>query len=252
MAAVAPTQRDSIPSHLTVEVVEQMMGLPVGSVSPMAWLLLTEEANGTPDTLLAKSLGVPLESLIQLRDVTTNLEGEDSAAVWQRGVIALKTAVAMNASTAARTWDAVESMAVSKLAANLQSMKGNGNATEMLAIANAANKAIRRSRGEAAGVRGPGIGITPGSGGATLELESGHLGTLRLHLHPAIQAQLSNPTRIIDQEAHKVPSRTSNLTMLRLKDTRSLVGEGESTLDKPLQPGETMTFDPTILTGELE
>lgn len=217
------------------------MGLPVGAVSPLAWMVLKQEAAGAHLAILAAELGVSHDDLLALKDATTQLKGDDSETVWQRGVVALKTAAIMNANVG-QTWDAVESMAVEKLANGLSAMKGNGNAAEMLAIATAANKAARRNRGESSGSPRTSTHIhVPGGSGGEVELSSGNLGRIHLRLAPAIQAQLSNPARVIDHVSKQPAGKINEFQMLGLNDTRKLV--------KPevIQPDPNMDFDPEIL-----
>ncbi len=203
---------------------EEMLGIEAGSFSPIAWLVIQEFARGRTTKDIAESLGVSAEELDSLRDDTTHLEGEESIELWQKGVMTLQTVARLNQITVENTWDAVEAMAVGKLATELQNMKSNGDPMQMLTIAEKANKAIRRGRGEGhtGGVK---IDVRPGSGDVTLR--SGELGMIRLNLSPAVKEQLSRTTRVIDVSPNR-PKVLANAKMLDLSETRKI---GDSNLD---------------------
>lgn len=218
----------SIHNVMDAKQVGELMGL-VGEraeMPAMAWALIQEEAAGTSRKEIAQGLGVGESELDGLRDLVTGKEGEESEAIWQQGIIALRVSRMMSDGTLNGGWDAIEAMAVEKLGRALKDMRGNGSPADMLAIATQANKAIRRRRGEGAG-RGMGTGVQIGIGGLNqgqgvdMTLKSGELGVLKLSLSPALQQQLAN--RTIDVTPTKPAGGALNLEMLKLSETRELV-----------------------------
>mgnify|MGYP001555775778 CR=1 FL=1 len=208
--------------HASVAHIEEIMGIEVGSMHPIAWLMLREESEGVSREDIAKKLGVAQADADRLRESTTGKEGEESEECWNKGVIALRTIAIVNQRNIGSGWDAIEAIAVDKIAKQLGAMRGAGDLDQLLTFAVAANKAVRRSSGEAPGAR-TGIAIhAPGAG--SVSLASGAIGTIRLNLAPAVQKQLQQPSRVIDAVANRpnIGGRTANLEMLSLKDTREL------------------------------
>lgn len=232
---------------MNAQAVAGLMG--VEGLAPIAWALIQEESQGTTREVIAQGLGVRVDELTAVVDMATGREGDESQAVWQQGIIALKVSRMMNEGTVSGGWDAAEAMALEKLNNQLNAMQGNGSPSEMLSIAVAANKAIRRRRGE--GSRPMGNPLNPNGGqsqvGIDLTLRSGELGTLQLRLGPALQEQMAK--RTIDITPNQPAGGALNLEMLKLKETRELVNEitpkseGGSALDKRFDFSAMMTDD---------
>lgn len=227
-AVQSPKQAVTAPvrfsSHVTVDVIARIMGLPVDRFEALAWLVMQEEAAGVARETIAAELETGVEEVEALIESVTGLSGAEAQQLWSIGIIALRTASHLNEHTINRGWDTVEALAINKLAEQLATMRGNGDADQMLRIAAAANKAIRRSKGEGNGMKK--FGDAPPSG-ATVTLQSGDLGTMSLTFSPAIQAQLGNPNRVIEGVASNAKkageNSLKNLSMLGLNETRGLV-----------------------------
>jgi hypothetical protein len=212
--------------------VAELMGIS-GGLGAIAFLVLQRESEGLTRSAAAEALGVSVEDIDSL--VHHTCEGADQAeseSIWNQGIVALRAARLMAEQMIRQGWDDVEAMAVDKLGRNLASMKGLGDADQMLRIAAAANRATRRGRGEQVDQRNRGdqthvaVGIT---------LQPGNLGSIRLNLSPRVQAQLQQPGRVIDVEPNQSQSMIRDSKMLSLKETRGLVAEEppSSTLDSP-------------------
>lgn len=215
------TSPRGVSQYATVEQIEQVMGLAGESFSAIAWLMIQEDAKGISREAIAKGMGVTEGDLRALQDATTGAEGEESDEVWAKGVVGLRAVELVNKQNIGSGWDAIEAIAVDKIARSLHAMKGPGDIDRMMQLATMANKAIRRGVGEGPGRSGPPAGAVGSGVGVSIELNSGHLGTIRLNLSPAIHKQLSQPSRVIEGvKARNVESSTSNLEMLTLKDTR--------------------------------
>ncbi len=231
------------------------MGIEVGSMSPLAWVLIQHEGSGHSRGEFVERLGVAAEDVDSLIMQTVGVEvavsdGTDEGRAkvyaeamrvaetkWSAGVIALKGSALGAEQRIARGWDDIEAMAIEKLGNHLVNMKTDGDAKTMLDIAKVANSATRRSKGEGTRSGNNGIGTSvvvkmgQGESGNEVELASGNLGSITLRLSPKIQEQLSRPERVIDAVANKTEGErrtTQNLEMLRLKDTRSLADAAES------------------------
>lgn len=229
------TQMSNISARMTPIQVAELMGLEEGfSLPPVAWLVIQEEAAGVTRAMIAKTLNVTIEALDELRDAITGKEGEESVTTWQQGIVALKTAEMLNTRQIGTGWDAIEAMAVNKLANQLTNMKTDGDPDMMLKIAAAANKATRRHKGEGQGQRvGIQVNANVANGDANVELQGGHLGSIRLNLSPRIQAQLGNPSRVIDVTPRQVNGESSlNLQMLKLGETRNLADKSQKEHDQ--------------------
>ncbi len=219
-------------SHITVEVVAGVMGIPAASMGGIAWLVMQEQAQGSTLVELAKDLDVSEEDLIELIESTVGKQGDEAKEIWTSGVVAIKTAARMNASKIASGWDAIESMAVDKLANNLAAMQGHGDADQMLRIAEKANKAIRRRQGEGH----VNVKKLPDSNTLSLTLPSGDLGVLQLTLSPALRNQMANPSRVIEaisanarEAAAEAAAKSPALKKLDLQATRKLVQDSTLT-----------------------
>ena len=210
------------------------MELPRGAAAlgAVAWMVMSQQAEDVALKDIAAGLQVDESDLLALIESTVDCEHPEAGEIWRRGVTAIKTARRINLSTVGDGWDAIEAMAVEKLAMNLQSMTGYGNAEQMLTIASQANKALRRSKGEARN-NAAAHGVQQ-----NFLLATGNVGVLQLQLSPAIRAQLENPNRVIDLEMHNITgpndSRRSlaQIEMLNLRDTRAIFGSQESSLEK--------------------
>lgn len=215
-------------SLITATQIETLIGLAKGSMSAMGWLVMQEMAKGATLALIGKQLGITESDLETMRDEITALIGDESKAKWQEGILTIKTATTINQTASEQTWDAVEALAINKLHSTLSNMVTNGNPTEMLAIAAAANKAVRRQRGEGMN-QGAKISVDINTG-ITAELRSGDLGFIKLNLSPNIAKQLQDPGRVIDGETKRV-STIGSLKMLTLEETR-LAGDTGGLDDK--------------------
>ncbi len=205
-----------------------LMGLEAKALAGIPWLVLQEDANGVERSQIAKQLGVDEETLVELVKQTLGEDDTEKAnQKWQQGIVAIRAVLMSNQNTLVHGWDAIEALAVDKLARSLMEMGGNGKPSEMLAIAKTANSALRRTRGESqrGDSRGGNGTGQPEGGSMTVDLNGGHLGSIRLTLSPRIQAQLGNPDRIIDGVAYAVPQGKLPLQMLSLKETRGVVDE---------------------------
>lgn len=229
-------------------VVESAMEWEEGRLTTVSWLLIQEMAKGVRIEVVAEGMGVGLEDMIALVEHVTQEEGEKALGAWGNAVVALRAAIVSNANQVSYGWDSIEAIAVEKLGRSLSEMKSNGDPLKMLTIAEKANKAIRRGRGEG---NSHSTTIQVGGsdrGGVDVELKSGHLGTvMRLSLSPRIQAQLGDPSRVIDSVANKATSGQLPLSMLGLKETRELASQpAGSSLD---DASPTEQFDISFLDG---
>lgn len=199
----------------------EMLGLPAGSFAPVAWLVIQEMAAGTPVRTIANGLGITEEDLIALRDATTGKEGDESKDIWLQGILTIKTAARLNQTTVHAGWDAIEAIALQKAHSQLMAMQTNGDLDQMMAIADKANKATRRSQGEGRKTgSGVSINVNNTTGDMEAELASGDLGFIRLRVSPAVAAQLQRPERVIDGNVNR-PSVLKNMEMVSLDDIRS-------------------------------
>lgn len=207
-------------SMLSANQLEEMIGLPKGAFSPIAWMVIQEMAAGTQTKVIAATLGIEEEELIGLRDATTGKEGEESKDCWLQGILTLKTAARLNQQTLHGGWDAIEAIAIQKAHATLMNTASNGDLDQMMRIAEKANKATRRSQGEGQRSGGTSIRVNGATGDIEAELASGDLGFIRLRVSPAVAAQLQSPERVIDGKVNR-PSVLKNMEMVTLDDIRS-------------------------------
>lgn len=204
-------------------------------LSSVAKLILASDARSHPEDVLssrealARTLGVEIEDV---NEVITSIEESHGEGAWKALVVEERTRLAMeSAPLRASAWDRIESLAVQKLGLLVEQNRVN-KASELLAIASVANKALRHDKATPSNHNGQGGQAMPGvnifmqqvaGGQGTLregeELQSGNLGTMRLSLSPRIQKQLSAPS--ID--SHQV---LSNSKMLDVKELRHLSDEG--------------------------
>lgn len=211
-----------ISMRMTVTQVEELMGVDGGSLGPIGWLVIQEESRGTERADIAKSLGVGIDDVeAMIHAVCKGVDKKESALIWMKGLVALRTAAMMTQGAIRQGWDTVEAMAVEKLGNHLAKMTTNGDADQMLKIATSANKAIRRGMGEGGDQRNRGPGGMQAEFGLTLK--SGELGSIHLQLSPRIREQMQRSDRIIDVTPKD--SNLGNSAMLGLNETRGLVEE---------------------------
>lgn len=216
----------------------ELMGVAEERFTPVAWLMIQEEAAGAKRRELAESLGVTVAELKELQDQTTGKIGEESDAIWQVGIITLRTAARLTGLQVSKGWDAVESLATRKLYDALEAMGDRyGDPDDMLRIAAAANKAVRRERGEG----GRPIHNTQNN----INLPSGDLGILRLNLSPVMKAQMEKSPITIDGKSKAGPQR---MEMLRLSETRQLIPVNSER--SPLDKEHKIVFDLSALTRD--
>lgn len=219
---------NAIASFVSPVMVEKAMEWESGRVGSVAWLMIQEMAQGASLVDMSRGLNVDVEDLVALIEHTTGLEGEAATQVWTQALIAMRAAIAANQNQIQHGWDSIEALAVEKLGKSLAEMKTNGDPIKMLSIATAANKAIRRHQGEGSG-QSVKVSVTQpvdGKGGdMSVELKSGTLGSMRLSLSAKIQAQLGDPSRVIDAVANKVDGGKLPLQLVGLRETRALADE---------------------------
>lgn len=230
-------QAIQIGSMLTANQLCELIGLPAGSFSPMAWLVLQEMAAGTPTKTIAASLDITEDDLITLRDGATKLTDTESQDLWLQAILTIKTAARLNQQTVHAGWDAIEAIALKKAHGALMATQSNGDLDQMMRIAGQANKAMRRSQGEGGKAGGTSIRVNAGTGDIEAELSSGNLGFIRLRVSPAVAAQLQSPDRVIDGKINR-PSILKNMEMVSLEDIRS-EGDRATSETERLQREET-------------
>jgi hypothetical protein len=228
--------RISAGTLLDAEKLETILSLPKGSFSAVAWLMIQEQAKGVSLSDVAKKLSCDEGDLIALRDATTGKTDDESQSVWDNGILSLRTSYAINDHHLETGWDSVEALALKKVHGQLANMQSNGDLDQMLRVAAAANKAVRRGRGEG-GSRETRINVGA-DGAVTAELPSGNLGFIRLRLSRPVQEQLQQSERIIDGSVRK-PSITDKLRMLSLEETRIVGDSGQ--LDEKARMKAAMT-----------
>lgn len=208
---------------------ERLCSWPVSSIGTIAWLMIQEQANGSELDMIAASLEVTNMELIQVIEGTTNKAGAEALESWKEAIITLKTSRRLNETSITPGWEAIESASVSRLQKYIMTQQ-NIDPEEMLKYANAANHAIRRSKGEGPGhaTRGTGATVNVGANGEVdVSLRNGDLGFIRLRLSPAIASQIQNPDRIIDGNINR-PGSTENKQMLTLDETRDTIDKQAS------------------------
>lgn len=227
--------------------VQGMMGISDSGLglTMVSWVLIQEEANGVDRGVVAQGLGVTIQNLKALEEAATGFEGDESTECWNRGIIALKTAIVMNAGVIEHGWDSIEALAIEKLQNALSAMQSNGDADQMLRIASAANRAVRRDRGERQMTNGNGGNRVQDGGGIDITLRSGNLGSMTLQFSPKIQEQLGRPGRVIEGIGARLEAEKNNprqkLEMLRLDETRGLADSSNAKLDAQALLDDVMT-----------
>ena len=215
---------------------------------PIAWVLIQAEAAGQTKEQLAQQLGVEVENVLELiKGLIQGAESESQAfALWDVGVVALRSTFVTANQVLATTWDQVEAMAIEKLAIAIQNVNPAGaDPLKLMQIASTANKAVRRQQGES-GQAGrsntSSVGRMAEESAMELELQSGDLGSLTIRLSPRVRAQMASPHRVIDSVAREVRTPVAKID---LKTTREIIDQadreaGESSLRaKPQEPFET-------------
>lgn len=206
-------------SHLDPKVVEAEVGLVPGSLVPIAWMILQEMAAGREVEHVAAAIRANESEINDLIDSCTGTVGDASRNLWQDAITLIRSVKIANAQKIEAGWDSLEAMTVHALSTKVKAMGPALGVKDALAIASIANKAVRRDRGEgasrpngAAGNRGGGGDIRMG-----IELNSGHIGSIRMTLSARVQQQLSTP-RVIDQEVNG-----GTRAMLTMDATRKLL-----------------------------
>lgn len=207
----------------TPEDVERVLRLEGGAMNPVAFLVMQEMAQGRSVKTVALGLDVSESDLDTLCDSVTGDTGGTLGGTWQNGVAYLKSMLIGNAQTIAQGWDALEAMTLDSLARKVQEAGQNLPTKDAVAIAQIANKAIRRHSGEGGGGPRTNINVNRGSGfgeeDMSLELRSGNLGSIRLSLSTRVRAQLEQPKTIEVETRQTAGARE----MLDLEATRKLV-----------------------------
>lgn len=203
---------------------ERLCDWPQGSITPIAWLMLQEGSTGKELDIIAKFLEVSNDDLLSIIEATTQKKELEALEAWKEAIIILKTANKLNVNAIQVGWDSIEAMAVDKLHRSLLNQRSD-DPEEMLKVATAANRAMRRARGEGGSASGATISIGP-DGAVDATLKDGNLGFIRLRISPAIASQIQDPNRIIDGKINK-PDSTKDKEMLSLKDARQAIDEDE-------------------------
>lgn len=212
---------NQIAKYLTPKVVEQGLGLPAESIDSFSFLVMQELAKGVKPEAIAKELEVDESELHKLADSVTGGPGGLEHEVWRGGVTLIRSISLANQQVMGNGWDALEAMAVHRLAVAMQDAGEKVSIRDALAISQAANRAIRRGAGEGAGkaslLRPPPGG---GEGDMTLNIQGGNIGSIRLSLSTRVQEQLGQ-VKQIDVEAQ--PRR-----MLTIDEIRNVKSDRDS------------------------
>lgn len=213
---------NQIAKYVTPQLVEQSLGLAPESIDSFAFLVMQEQAKGVETRLIAKGLEVDESELDLLADSVTGGPGGLQHELWKQGVILIRSITLANQQAIGTGWDALEAMAVNRLARVVQEAGDRLSTKDAVAIAAMANKAVRRGNGEGAPPRASLSIHNPNRGGdgMTLELTGGNLGSIRMSLTQRVQEQLEQP-RIINAE----PKEGEGRRMLTLEETRNVKPE---------------------------
>ena len=213
---------NQIAKYATPGLVEKLVGLPGGSIDSFAWLVLQEQARATPDSEIAKALSVDVSELDLLADSVTGGTGGVNNDLWKAAIVSLRSISLANQHAIGAGWDALEAMAVDRLASVISDMDGKVTIKDAVAIAAMANKAVRRGQGE--GSTRASLHVKAGSDGGgemTLDVKGGNIGSIRLSLSTRIQEQLQAP-RVINQEP------MAERRMLTLEETRNVKSDSDT------------------------
>lgn len=191
---------NQIAKYVTPGLVEKALGLPGGAIDSFAFLVMQEMAKGVEPQAIAKELQVDESELDLLADSVTGGPGGLQHELWKGGVVTIRSINLANQQVMGQGWDALEAMAVNRLAQVVQDSGERLSIKDAAAIAQMANKAVRRGQGE--GQRGASLLTRPPSGGGdemTLNIQGGNIGSIRLSLSARVQAQLEQP-RVINAQ----------------------------------------------------
>lgn len=206
--------------YVTPELVEKAVGLPAGSIDSFGFLLMQELAKGVSAAQVAKELQVEEANLDELADSITGDTKGLAGDLWKACVVTIRSISLANHQAIGRGWDALEAMAVDRLARVIQDSGVGLTVKDAVAIASLANKAVRRQAGEG-GARGISIHTPPGQGAdMAFEVNGGHLGSIRMSLSTRVQAQLEQP-KVINGETKSQDDRR----MLTIEEIRSVGGK---------------------------
>lgn len=201
---------------LTPKEVERAVGLPDGSLEPVAWMILQEMAAGRGKGEVAVAVRSTESELDAYIDSVTGQVGAASAQLWASAQAYIVSRKIMNAQSIELGWDSLEAMTLSVLAQRVSNLGPALPMKDALAIATLANKALRRGRNE-----GPSQerknGMTPGSESEiAAAMRSGNVGSIRLNLSIRVQQQL---------EKNKSEEIRTERQMLTLEATRKLADD---------------------------
>jgi len=208
---------NQIAKYVTPGMVEKMLGLPGGAIDSFAFLVMQEMAKGVEVERIAKELQVDESELDLLADSVTGGPNGLKHDLWKAGVVTIRSINLANQHVMGQGWDALEAMAVNRLAQAVQDSGERLSLKDAASIAQLANKAVRRGNGE--GPRNPGLMTRPPSGGGeemTLNIQGGNLGSIRLSLSARVQSQLEQP-RTVDA----VPVERRMLTIEEIRNVKS-------------------------------
>lgn len=229
----------------------------------LAWLMILEEAEGTPRLKIAETMNVDLIDLEELRFFTVYGTGFDEKwddaetqagiarcdSIWLQGIAAVRTSALMTQQAIGQGWDQVEAIAIDKVASYLSSMQATGNPLEMIEIASKANKAIRRNRGEGSGRGNGGFGMAGSNNdnsdvNATLSIPT-EGGVMTLNLSSRVRNQIETAqNKVVEGKAEGRLGGIHALEMLTVEKTRALVTTpAESESLKAIDSEEAATFE---------
>lgn len=212
---------NQLAKYVTPGLVEKSVGLPAGAIDSFAWLLMNEMAKGVTPQAVAKVLEVDVAELDLLADSVTGGDTGINHDTWKACVITIRSISLANNQVIGQGWDALEAMAVNRIANLVSDASDRLSIKDAVAIAALANKAVRRDAGE--GNRGGAnlsIHARPGGGGEmAFEVQGGNLGSIRMSLSTRVQAQLEQP-RVIDAEPKQADRR-----MLTIEEIRNVKPE---------------------------
>lgn len=218
-------------------------------LSPVAKMILASDAHSSKELLvssreaLARALGVTVGDI---EEVVSSVDESNGEGTWNALVVEERTRLALeSAPMRANAWDRIESIALSKLGILVEQGRVV-KASELLAIATAANRAHRfDGSGSSGGGKGnqegnqqmPGVNVFvqqvtgAGSVESGAELQAGNLGTMKLSLSHKIQQQIAK------QEPVDSAKVLMNSKMLDAKELRGLADK-ESIEDAEVIEGD--------------
>jgi len=214
---------NQIAKFITPVGVERAVGLPAGSIDSFGFLVMVEQAKGIGAAQIAKGLDCDLAALDALADSITGGPGGIGADLWKACVVTIRSISLANQQSIGSGWDALEAMAVNRLAQFVSDAGTNLSPKDAVAIASMANKAVRRQAGEGGGAGRTGVSIHAQMGqGAEMafEVEGGNLGSIRMSLTPRVRAQLEQP-KVIEGKVNDADDRR----MLTIDEVRNVAGK---------------------------